>query len=187
MSRDHVVSSSDVERARALTKRLDQGDKEGTAAPAAAPEPGYIRFTASRFGAPTTPLTSRPPPLAPPTGPVDWGALIAWVRALVGADAVFLSDASGLLVALAGDAAHEHAEAMGSRLVLAFEHAERMEANAQASRFITVDFGAVVVSGLRVDLPGGGRLVLGIAAPTALAAGLRADIERVLADKANQQ
>jgi hypothetical protein len=185
MSRGRDESSSDVERARALTKRLEQGDKAD--GQAAASEPGYIRFSAARFGAPAAPVPQRPPHVPPPGGPVDWGALIGWVRALAGADAVFLSDASGLLVALAGDVTHEHAEAMGSRLVLAFEHADRMEAaEAHASRFMAVDFGGVVVSGLRVDLPEGGRLVLGIASSTALDAGLRADIERVLVDKARQ-
>ncbi|HEX7603920.1 MAG TPA: hypothetical protein VF316_20020 [Polyangiaceae bacterium] len=185
MSRDRDASSSDIERARALTRRLEQGEKAGGAA--AASEPGYIRFDAARFGAPATPALQRPPPAPPPSGPVEWGALIGWVRALAGADAVFLSDASGLLVALAGDVTHEHAEAMGSRLVLAFEHADRMEAaEAHATRFMAVDFGGVVVSGLRVDLPEGGRLVLGIAGPTALGAELRGDIERVLVDKARQ-
>lgn len=184
MSRGRDESSSDVERARALTRRLEQGDKaDGTAA---APELGYIRFTAARFGAPAASAPQRPH-VSAPSGPVDWGALIGWVRALAGADAVILSDASGLLVALSGDVTHEHAEAMGSRLVLAFEHADRMEAaEAHASRFMAVDFGGVVVSGLRVDLPEGGRLVLGIAAPTALGADLRADIERALIDKARR-
>lgn len=61
-----------------------------------------------------------------------------------------------------------------------------MEADEQASRFISLDFGAVVVSGLRVDLPGRGRLVLGIAAKAALPAQLRTDIERALAHKAHE-
>jgi len=48
---------------------------------------------------------------------------------------------------------------------------------------MVVDFSGVVVSGLRVDLPEGGRLVLGIAGPAAIDASARADIERALAEK----
>jgi len=183
MSRGRDASSSDVERARALTHKLELG-KDGASKPA---EPGYIRFSAARFGAPPAkPLTERPPRPAAPQGPVDWTSLLGWVRALVGADAVFLTDTSGLLVALAGELQADHAEPMGARLVLAFEHADRMEADANASRFMVVDFGGSVVSGLRVDLPEGGRLVLGIAGRSAVDAQARADIERVLGEKVRQ-
>jgi len=184
MSRDRAVSSSDVERARALSKRLGLGVREVSAAPSAGPE--YIRFAAPSFAAASAPLDSPAPLIAPPNGPVAWAQLTGWVRELVGARLVVLSDASGLLVALSGDATHERAEAMGARLVLSFEQADRLEANERASRFMSLDFGAVVVSGLRVDLPGGGRLVLGIAAEAALPAQLRTDIERALAHKAHE-
>jgi hypothetical protein len=179
MSPGRDASSSDVERARALTKKL-----EGAPQASAAPEPRYIRFDAARFVASAKSSAARPAPPPLPDGPVDWTALLAWVRAFVGARAVLLSDASGLLVALSGDLNVEHAQAMGARLVLAFEHADRMEADVQASRFMILDFGGVVVSGIRVDLPEGGRLVLAIAGPTAVDAEARAEIERALADKA---
>lgn len=71
---------------------------------------------------------------------------------------------------------------MGARLVLAFEHADRMEAGVQMSRFISVDFGAVVISGLRIDVSGGTGLVLGIAARAALSAELRSEIARALSE-----
>lgn len=183
MPRGRDARSSDIDRARQLTRRFEDGK-----ATAEIEQPGYIRFDAARFGAPPARPTPPPPPppLPPPQAHVDWDALLGWVRARVNADTVLLTDAQGLLVGLSGDASRAHAEVIGSCLVLSFEHANRMEADDRSSRFIVVEFGGVIVSGMRIELPEGGGLVLGIASSTAIDVDARAEIERALAEKVRQ-
>ncbi len=183
MSRDTGESSSDVERARQLSIRLGSHDEAPAQArpPAAIP---YIRFDAGRFAGPAPgplpPRAERPPP--PESD--DWAALLGWIRALCAADAAFLIDVRGLLVAASGDVPKERAEGMGARLVLAFEHADRMEADAQRSRSMVIDFGGAVLTGIRIPLPEGETLVLGIASRTLPDLETRAEVERALTRRA---
>jgi hypothetical protein len=114
----------------------------------------------------------------------DWNALLEWVRIFAAANVVVLGDARGLLVAFCGDIAHERAEAMGARLALAFEQADRMAERTQPSRFLVFDFRGLVVSGLRIALPEGEPLVLGVAGPRTLEPGARDAVEKALEERA---
>jgi len=114
----------------------------------------------------------------------DWSALLGWIRAMCSADAAFLIDRRGLLVASSGDIASDRAEGMGARLVLAFEHADRMEDASQRSRSMVIDFGSGVLTGIRIPLPEGETLFLGIASRELPDLETRVEVERALTRRA---
>ncbi len=188
MSRDRAASSSDVERARELSRKLGPTLTPAVEPASSAPSP-YIRFDAARFaGSVVAPAGAAPArsavviPALPPSE--DWASLLAWVRLACSALEVFLIDGRGLLVASSGDISKERAESMGARLVLAFEQADRMEESASQSRSIVIDFGDVVLTGIRIPLPEGGTLVVGIAGKELPQNEARAEVERVLTRRA---
>lgn len=189
MSRDPDDSSSDLERARALSVRL-----ASAAAPTARVRPqqatGYVRFRAPspQLGGAQHGVRpeSRPVPTLDPellTREGGWDTLLGWIRSFAEAESAFLIDVRGLLVASAGSVDKDRAEGMGARIVVSMEHADRMADQSARSRSLVIDFGERVVTALRVVLPDGQDLVLCVLAPVALPDDVRDEIHRALAKK----
>jgi hypothetical protein len=179
-------SSSDLNRAREISRRLAEREKRPAPKPAAAPAPGPAhRFSAEQVraaaGLPappapaspaaSAPAASAPAPAraAPPPRPLPplpagggWDALVAWCRSALLAESAFLIDDQGLLVASAGKIDAREAEGIGGRLVFTLEQADEMKGDALSARAITLEYGGSCLSGWRVPIAGGVSLTLGV-------------------------
>ncbi|MBK8998626.1 MAG: hypothetical protein IPM35_23135 [Myxococcales bacterium] len=184
MSSDRAASSSDLERARALSHRLAAAGAESPAARASLEESKYARFRPAAVTDLPTPVRAAPaaPDPAAFGGVEGWDALLDWVRTACGAHSTFLIDGQGLLVAKAGELDRSRAEGMGARMAFAMEHADRM-ADGEASRSIVVDFGEHVATALRMRAPDGRQFVLGVVALAPLSPEVRREVERALVTK----
>ncbi len=116
------VSSSDLERARALARRLAGA---GNAPPAAAARgAGAVgaRFEARRVDARPEQTTG---------GLGAWDAHLAFCRSLAPVDALLVTDHDGLVVARAGDFHGHDVDGVAARLVGALEQGELLAALAR--------------------------------------------------------
>jgi hypothetical protein len=167
-SRD--ASSFDLNRARELSRKLTLVEPAAPQAAPALPTPP-LRFTATQVkGVP-------PPPVAAPAAVANGGAAAAapaapplrmppppttttfegrttWCRDALSADAVFLLDERGLLVASAGTVQSGEAEGIGARLVFTFEQTDAMKRGTDRTRSITIEFGNSFLTGWRFPLEG---------------------------------
>jgi hypothetical protein len=186
-SRD--ASSSDLTRARERSLRLGQ-PQAGAEAAAPARDPSIPRFTASQVRGVPAP-TAQPPIAGPVPAPAParlppvptaggFDARAAWCREALSADAAFLIDERGLLVASVGSVPAPEAEGMGARLVFTFDQADAMRRGSDRARAITVEFGSSWLTGWRFPLEGI-VLTLGIVSPRPLAPGAAALVARAFA------
>ncbi len=145
---------------QASAQRLSQILRNPTAAPTPAPPAaGYTRLGATppRVAHPTAPLPEGPPTRV---GAEGWNRLLSDTAAFAGASEVFIVDGSGLPVATQGLPEDFDVERIGSRLALAFDQADRM-ADAPCPH-LTVALGGRTLTGLRLQDPEGGPLMLGL-------------------------
>lgn len=122
-------ASSDLERARALSRALAPSDADGRTAPSREPPLPEPPLPAPRFASlarkglraqsPTLPTL---PPLA---AGARWPAAIEWVCEATGAQSAFALDRTGLVVAAHG-LDDEGAMRMGGRVALALEQCARV-------------------------------------------------------------
>ena len=194
-SRD--ASSSDLNRAREISRRLSQLE------PGAPPQrDASARFSASQVtGIPTpppmpaaaapaagadpraaTPLPARVPPLPAAT---TFEARTAWCREALGAESVFLLDERGLLVASAGSVAATEAEGVGARVVFTFEQADAMRRGSDRTRSICVEFGSGFLTAWRFPAEGV-VLTVCVVTPKPLAPGAAAIVARAYASLARR-
>lgn len=167
-SRD--ASSFDLNRARELSRKLSAAEQSAPQPAQALPTPP-LRFAAAQVkgvpppalaapagatngaatnGAPT-PAPLRMPP--PPTSTTFEGRT-TWCRDALSAEAVFLLDERGLLVASAGAVQSGEAEGMGARLVFTFEQTDAMKRGTDRTRSISIEFGNSFLTGWRFPLEG---------------------------------
>jgi hypothetical protein len=194
-SRD--ASSSDLNRARELSRKLSAvapgaPPPAAPAAPIAAPRfaaaqvkgvaPAPGAAAAAAPGATPLPGAAAPPPLRmpPPPTTTTFEGRTSWCRDALAAEAVFLLDERGLLVASAGSVQSAEAEGVGARLVFTFEQADAMKRGTDRTRSITIEFGSSFLTGWRFPLEGV-TLTLGVVTAKALPAGAAAIVARAYA------
>ncbi|MDH5673435.1 MAG: hypothetical protein OEZ06_14875 [Myxococcales bacterium] len=185
MSNDKPASSYDLSEGRRIVERLQRGEANG-------PEPsnGYVRFRARRpAGAPSV---STPAPAAPAPdfawpeasrGSAGWSPVLAWCRQVASADAGFVLDAHGLLVVCDGAVDSAQTEAIGSRLIIAFEQADRMR-EGEAAGVIHVQLEGGWLTGLRIPIEEGRALTVALLASAPLSNPLVERLREVLTKKA---
>jgi hypothetical protein len=170
-------SSDDLDRARAASQRL-----KGQAG-ARVTEPGYVTFARAPAQAAKpaevprprpsmVPLVTRREPLKGPNagfGAGAWNKLLDACVQIAVAEAAFLMDPQGLMVAVRGPAASQELEAVGARLMLAFEQADLVGGAEQAALSLSVELTRGTLHGLRLVQPEG-VLLLGLIIPGGLTA-----------------
>jgi hypothetical protein len=157
------VSSSDLERARAFSRRL--------AGESSAPTPkeekaGFTRF-ANRFEA-RAPRPESSPAVAPAQTPLaakpstyaSWDALLAWCLEVTSSRAAFVVDPEGFVIAHCGDWKFENLEALGSQLLDVKERAERIEQGGNA-RLIALELESFSLNGMIFSLKDRGTMLVG--------------------------
>ncbi len=194
MTSSPSAGSSDLEKARALSKSLEaarppEGTRGGFIAfrRPARPEPAGIvppppRVEPSPVEAVGV-LTS--PPLLPSFGARRWDLLTAWLRESSDGRAAFVMDSQGLLMAVDGPLELPEVENAGARLGLALLHAGKMFAEAPPSIRIDVSVGDLSLTGFELHEPGGNQFTVGILGPEPISArrceALRRQAEAALA------
>ncbi len=160
-SRD--ANSSDLERARGLSRRLAS---ETSAAAPGAQTAGFVRF-ANRFQAraskpETAPaLAQAPKPLAAkPSNWASWDALLAWCLEVTRSKAAFVVDPEGFVIAHCGDWKFENLEAVGSQLLDVKERAERIEQGGSA-KLIALELESFTLNGMVFPLKDRGAMLVG--------------------------
>lgn len=195
------MSSSDLELARALSRLLAEpsaGERTAAASGFGVPPPDpsrFVRFrqaSAPRSGAPAeAPVAASPAPAAPPLeppaiAPGGFGAgvftpLLEWACRAASADAAFLMDPHGLVVAAVGSLGPEEAEAFGARLMIALDQARAMSAAGSAETTVAVESGEKVLTAFAAMASDGIPFTVGLEGPAHVARPVREALQRALA------
>lgn len=183
----NASSSDDLGRARAASQRLAGHVTTSEA------NPGYVHFPkvprptvtpAPAMPVPrpsTVPLVTRPEPLKGPTagfGAQAWNTLLDACLRASGAEASFLMDPHGLIIAARGPKAGDELEGVGARLMVAFEQADRIGGERALS--MSIELPKATLHGLRLVQPDG-VLLLGLIIPGGLSAERQARLLTLLA------
>lgn len=189
------MSSSDLERAREMSRRLAAGSSGRPDAPSpsrragigvAAPDPaGFVRL---RRPAPRSTAASAPPVAADRPlrvaafGGEGWDAILDWTLEATGAGAAFLMDPHGLVVACRGPLPSGQAEGLGARLMLALDQAAKMvpPGEESADLSVAVQFGEVLLTGFLAPLADGTVLTAGLISRCPIGASARQAVVGVL-------
>lgn len=186
-------NSSDLERARTLSRRLS-GESDAPAP--SAPPTRFVRFSnrlppraarAADAAPAPSPVPAAPKPLPPaPASFESWDALLGWCLEVTRAKAAFVVDPEGFVIAHRGDWRFEHLEAVGSQLLDVKERAERIE-QAGSAKLIALELESFSLSGMVFALEGGGAMLVGFIdskelgreAQKAIAAQVAKDLDRL--------
>ncbi len=178
MRGDRNVRSSDLDRARALSRQLRgkrttvSDSPHSTAAHAPPSEQAAFSGYLSDDGVPVTEASVREDSNPAANFSTDtlgsrlWNDILGECIELAGdagAVAAFAVDMQGLAIAQVGEVAAGEIEATGSRLVIAIEQAARMESFAQQRpQSIQIDFGASWLTGIPVAGTNDMEIIVGI-------------------------
>ena len=154
-------------------------------------ETSYIRFKFARprVTAPPAPpaspieLLELPEPIPDAIGSLGWARMLAWSVKALNAHGAFVIDAQGLVLALHGELEKNEMEAMGARLLIAFDQADQMVAKTRATS-ITIEIGSAFLTGMRL-LVGPFYLTLGLQTRAPLSAVSRAHLIDAFTRKAS--
>lgn len=182
-----AASSSDLERARQLSRSLRPAlARPAGAAPRAAGS-GYVRFQMAAAPPAPAPVPS-PAPDVPPAIPAGlaggalWNFLLDWCAAYVQAGTAFVMDGFGLLVAARGDLPPEQFEEVGGRLILILQQARLMQGAAVADLAVGIELGDGFLSGFQLLLDDGSPLTVGLIGREPISSHPRGVIRRTVRD-----
>ncbi|MEZ4226220.1 MAG: roadblock/LC7 domain-containing protein [Polyangiaceae bacterium] len=165
---------SDLELAREVSRRL-RSPRVG-AAPRSEPSPRYVPFDARRF-VPATHWVAAP--RGHRFGAELWNELLDGCLSAANAEAAFVMDGQGLVVATRGTMQADDAEAIGARLMVALDQAEEI-GGATGSYSVAIEFGGAWLTGLRLQLKDERSLTVGLVARAPLARESRDVIENLM-------
>ncbi len=182
MSHDRSASSSDLDFARRIAQRLAAHARDGRGAqPPSREAGGYIRFSARTFMPASAGAT---PDLRWDTfGAEGWHHVLDRCIELTGADAAFVLDDHGLVIATRATVNAETAQQLGARLQAMLDQAEQMAGAEGARGTVSMEYGERYLSGLRADR-GGVAFILGLIAADPVRREARAMLERILGSAA---
>jgi hypothetical protein len=121
---------------------------------------------------PSTPLMPRRELLRAPVagfGPEAWNKLLDACVAAVSAEAAFLMDGQGLVVAARGSKVGEELAAVGARLMVAFDQGDHIEGK-RSTLAMAVETSRGTLQGIRLAQADGTLLMLGLVVPGGLSA-----------------
>lgn len=174
---DKRVPSSDLELARALSRRL-RSPRGEPPAKHAEPSPRYVRFEA-RKAAPES-VFGAFASTSSPFGADVWNHLLDGCLATADAQSAFLIDAQGLVVATRGALSAEAAESIGARLMVALDQsAQLLQPGAPSVAALEMELGWL--TGLRSSDNRSRSLTLGIVAQGPLGRDIREAVLSLLA------
>jgi len=145
----NTVGSSDVELARALSRRLSGLEAESV--PSAAGAPPYLRFAPSS--------TQSAPATEPGEAAVDevlndftrWDEFLAWSLNKVRSSAAFAVDPQGFVIGSSGNVPEDGFEGTGAELSYVLSQADVLKSEMGELRSIALEFAHRRVAGFRVE------------------------------------
>ena len=176
MTRDRNDSFSDTDLGGALSRQLWVGEPPAGAVSISLPERELPRFTFVRPGAgqasskgnptvtPSRPPAPSPVPAVEPPPPDfmgDWQAMVQWCLDCVAAEAVFVLDLSGLLVASSGAQSAAELEGIGARMLFALQQGDGL--GDTATRAVEFELGDKWFLAFRLTTAGQVTFLLGFA------------------------
>ena len=184
------VSSSDLQLARALSRRVRGQDP--SAGPSDGPAPGgrgYSRFTLAVDGVemaepprPIEPRQGSAEPESAPAVPLDmdsWEVLLAWSLELCQARAAFVVDPQGFVIASRGNVPADGFDGTGAELAYGMEQLDRVDPEAGVLHGIELQFAGRKVFAVRGEATGG-TYVLGFVGSKTLPEDLKTALHRQL-------
>jgi hypothetical protein len=180
--------SDDLAQARAASRRL-RGEGGGSNVASS----GFVTFTSAPtpppakppVPKPSVPLMTRRRPLNAPSagfGPESWNTLLETCCAAVAADAAFLMDPAGLIIS-SREREADGLEAVGARLMVAFEQADRIDGQ-PTTLSLSIETPRGTLFGLRLAQPDAGFLTLGFSIPAGLTAERQARLVTIVGSAA---
>jgi hypothetical protein len=187
--KDLVVNSSDLERARAMSRRLAQS----------ASTAGYLKARFVRFGPAITPAVSPvvspvlmsiepeapqpplvpqvpspqpPPPPEPPTvvapsAPIEnWDALMTWFVENTVAEAGLIVDSQGFVISTSGQVSADGFEAFGAEIYLSYEQLERIDTESGRLVWLDMEFTEKRIISLRARIPDQAPMLFAVINPS---------------------
>jgi hypothetical protein len=179
-------NSSDLALARELSRRLVI-EARPLPTPEAARPPSYVAFPSRARGSSEIKRILEPPLVSVDQGSVCWDRLLDWCLHAFAGEAAFVMDDQGLVVATRGRMPPEAVQAVGSRLILALQHAERIADADGTSRSIAIELPDGWLNGLRATIgaePAAIVLTVGIVTRGPLRTDERVAVERAFAGAA---
>jgi hypothetical protein len=169
----HNASSSDLELARELSRRL-LGVEERLAPVPYQPIPGCVRFPGAAMP-PAQPAASPERVVAPdqPRSFEGWSQVLDWGLDLSGATTGFVMDPEGFAIAHRGPIGGEEIQGLGSQLMVAMSQTDRLEHPGTPALSVCVEYAAFSITGLRVSRGELGPFTLGFIAARPLAPEVR--------------
>lgn len=125
------MNSFDLRQARELTLRLTGSDRPCRTV---APQQGeYLKFRVA--------IRNEAPRAEEPLGEIgSWEMAMEWVYGFCGADAAFVVDGNGFVVACAGPEPSEGFEGIGAELCYHLEQLDRLDARSSRIRAANLDY-----------------------------------------------
>jgi hypothetical protein len=154
----NTAGSSDVDIARALSRRLSGLENESE--PGAAPSP-FLRFAAS---APADATPSTEPAAAPADEPLNdftrWDEFLAWSLNKVRSSAAFAVDPQGFVIGSSGNVPEDGFEGTGAELSYVMSQADAMNPEMGSLRSVSLEFANRRLSGFRSEVTDGEGFVI---------------------------
>ena len=155
------VTSSDLELARTLSRRLSGAQTSGQ--PPAPTGPGYVRFAPRPIAA--VPVAAQPAGVTVELVRFDtWDKLLDSCLSLTRATTAFVMDPEGFAIAHRGALSMEEIQGLGSQLMVAMSEADRLEHPGTPALSVCVEFETIWVTGIRVVGEGRGAFTMGFIA-----------------------
>lgn len=176
-AQDGRAGVDDLERAREISRRLKGGPDAEPGTEAAGSR--FVAFRAARVG--TVPASMAPlEPEGPSTGRAPWDRFLSWARLLTQAEAAFVLDEHGLVIAVHGTLPMEELERIGARLLAALEQARKMYVAEPSTPSVNIALGGRWLNGLSVTGADGSPAVLGLVGPIVSSAEIRSALAGAL-------
>ncbi|MBL8600516.1 MAG: roadblock/LC7 domain-containing protein [Myxococcales bacterium] len=181
MSQDRSANFSDLDIARRISQRLAAHARDGRGPqPANREAMGYIRFSARGFA----------PSISPAAelrwenfGIEGWNHILDRCVELVGAEAAFVLDNHGLVIATRLAITPDEAQALGARLQAMLDQAQQLAGEGHGGRAVSLEFNDNYLTGLRAERQGT-EFVLGLISADPVRREARAMLERILTAQA---
>ena len=122
---------------------------------------------------------------SPPAGG-SWENLLAWCRTGLAADAAFVIDRRGLLVANSGKLGDDEAQAMGARLVVAMDQADALDPGSPV-RTLALDLSTHCLTAIRLQIERGPLLTVGVLSLRPLSASAGALVRKAFLSKLGER
>lgn len=181
------AASSDLDRARTLSRSLRPGASLARRTESTGFPGGFVRFRFAgqelaqpRLAAEPAAPQELPDLPAELSGGALWDRLLELCATMTKAETAFIMDGFGLLVSCRGPLAGDEFEEIGARLILILEQARQMRSAEPAGEAVAIEMGEKYLSGFQVLFEDGLSLTIGLIGKDSVTRNQRVVIARAI-------